>query len=637
MTTPSDRRTPHYVRNGPNPALRTFATDHADQHPYDAKTDAYDVGPFTETIRTTKQSAIYALHGYHLGKKPHDAIRAYVRHFTDPGDLVLDPFSGSGSTALAALLEQRKSIAIDASPAATFIARYYVTPIDPNDFAERFDVMVDRVRDELSWLYSTTCHRCGGPASLHYVVYSNTYPCPVCGAIVSLFEAAHGKQSTCPKCSDRSRAGIIRPRLGTVGCVPVAANLSCLGKCKPRRVARSICGTAEEAKAFEQLDLTAIEALESEPIPYPVPDARMMHVDSDDIPWGDEWRPSRNFRRIRDLFTHRNLWALAALMAAAGDDLDLQALVTSGMLAVSRKAQHLDGGGGYIPGNWALPPMTKQRNVLESLTKVFRRSLGARQQLARSGMGRAVCLSTQSAMDLSAVPNDSVDYVFTDPPYGGAVQYAELNFLWEAWLGLDTGWHRDEIVVNRTRGMSTETWTERMTQAFSECHRVLKPGRWMSVCYHDVSAGTWSALQQALTHAGFVNESTDQVVAIDTGGRTYNQYTVDKTTKRDLVLNFRKPRKGERVGGLAANEGGASFDSRARAIIETFVRTNPGASKDRIYDDLVARLVRSGSMRRHDFERVLRQVAVEGADAGRVVATGARAGARTSRWFLRET
>ena len=623
----------HYP--GPNPDLSDFARRHAFERAYDPRNDTYRVGPFTETIHTTKQSAIYALHGYHLGKKPHDAIRAYIRHFTEPGDMVLDPFSGSGSTALASLLERRKAVAIDASPAASFIARYYVAPIEPKDFSRRFDAMVERVRDEIEMLYGTTCHRCGGPATLHYVVYSNTYACPSCGAVVSLFQAAHDTSPPrCPRCPNRNDAAVISSKLRVVGTMPVAVSFSCKGSCRPRRFDRSICGTPEQVCAFEQLDLVAIEALQRKPIPHPVPDAHMMHVEDHDAPWGDEWRPSRNFRRIREIFTHRNLWALCALKEAAGDDLDLQALITSGMLAVSRKAQHLDRGGGYIPGNWALPPMTKQRNVLESLTKVFRRSLAAREVLSAAGMGREVCLSTQSATDLSAIPDDSVDYIFTDPPYGGAVQYAELNFLWETWLGLDTHWHPDEIVVNRTRRQSETMWTERMTKVFSECRRVLKPGRWMSVCYHDVSGGTWSALQQAVREAGLVNESAVEAVAIDTGGRTYNQYTVDKATKRDLVLNFRKPRSGMQTQ-LALIEADGDFEARASETIRAFVRENPGATKDRIYDDLVARTLRAGTMRSHDFERLLRTVAVERSE-GRAVSAGTRKGMRTARWYLRE-
>jgi hypothetical protein len=147
----------------------------------------------------------------------------------------------------------------------------------------------------------------------------------------------------------------------------------------------------------------------------------MMNIANPSIPWGDEWRPSRDFRRVSDLFTNRNLRAVAAFMQAAGSDEDLRAIITSGMFAVSRKAQHLAGGGGYIPGNWALPPMSKQRNCLESLRKVFGRTLTAKKMLALRLQSQDACISTQSATAMDQIPSDSVDYIFTDPPYGGAV------------------------------------------------------------------------------------------------------------------------------------------------------------------------------------------------------------------------
>jgi DNA modification methylase len=621
-----------YSGDLPNPALNEFAMAHAKERPYRQGLGHDDTGAFRHTIRTTKQTPIFSLHGYHLGKKPHDAIRSYIAHFTTEGDLVLDPFCGSGSTALAASMERRKAIGIDASPAATFIARYYLAEVDPKEFEARFRTWIGKVRDELGWLYGTTCHRCRGPAILHHLVYSNTYGCPCCGAVVSLFEALRfggfSRKGRCPHCEE----GLISTKLPVLGFLPVASSFSCLGSCKPRRCTRSMGGTKEEAWAFEHIDLRSIEALEREPIPYPVPDVRMMNEQSDSVPWGDEWRPSRNFRTLRELFTHRNLWALAALKSAAGSDLDLQGLLTSSMFAVSRKSQHLDRGGGYIPGNWALPPMSKQRNVLETLSKVFRRSQKARIQLADADMERSVCLSTQSATDLSAIPNDSVDYIFTDPPYGGTVQYGELNFLWEAWLGFDTGWHEREIVVNRVRGKTLEAWQRDMTRVFCECHRVLKPGRWLSICYHDACGESWNALGQAVKDAGFVNESLSESVAIDTGGRTYNQHTVDMATKRDLVFNFRKPRD---VGMAFSVDDGVRSEARFDGIVMDYLEAHPGATKDMIYDDFIAKTFCHGVVRRADFDEILSRVGVMDGGLGRMVTRGRRKGNRAARWFLR--
>ena len=101
------------------------------------QTDRYNVAAFNQPIETTKATAIYNMHVY-WSKKPHTAIRQYIRHYTKPGDIVLDPFCGSGGTALAALLEGRKAIAIDRSPAATFITKNHCTPVDPDQLREAF-------------------------------------------------------------------------------------------------------------------------------------------------------------------------------------------------------------------------------------------------------------------------------------------------------------------------------------------------------------------------------------------------------------------------------------------------------------------------------------------------------------------
>ena len=103
----------YYSGNQPNSNLRQFVDLHA--KPFDPENDKYCVPAFTEQITTTKVNAIYNMHTY-WSKKPHDAIRKYMRHYTAPGDLVLDPFCGSGGTALAALLEGRTAIASDLIP-----------------------------------------------------------------------------------------------------------------------------------------------------------------------------------------------------------------------------------------------------------------------------------------------------------------------------------------------------------------------------------------------------------------------------------------------------------------------------------------------------------------------------------------
>src|SRR5262249_37824904 len=140
----------YYSGDQPNPHLRAFVKAHLAQHPYDPEADTYDVPAFTTPIETTKATAIYNMHTY-WSKKPHDAIRQYIRHYTQPGDLVLDPFCGSGGTALAALMEGRATIATDRSPAATFITKNYCTPVDVIELRLAFDELKKKAQPEIDW------------------------------------------------------------------------------------------------------------------------------------------------------------------------------------------------------------------------------------------------------------------------------------------------------------------------------------------------------------------------------------------------------------------------------------------------------------------------------------------------------
>ena len=176
-----------YFGDKPNPFLREFVEAHVREHSYDPTSDDYDVKGFDQPITTTKATAIYNMHTY-WSKKPHTAIVEYIKHYTKPGDLVLDPMCGSGSTALAALSEGRKTIAIDLSPAATFMTMNYCTPVDVVEFNEAFWELKERIKPELDWLYETICDGCGGKSATQYTVYSQRFQCPRCLEIIPLFD-----------------------------------------------------------------------------------------------------------------------------------------------------------------------------------------------------------------------------------------------------------------------------------------------------------------------------------------------------------------------------------------------------------------------------------------------------------------
>jgi DNA modification methylase len=542
---------------GPNTKLPDFIKQHAT--PYDPKTDKYDVKAFDQDLIVDKSAppkAIYDMHTY-WSKKHWAAIRQYIGHYLpkkyypDGAGMVLDCFSGSGMTGVAAMMENRSAVLVDASPAAAFISHCYTDPVDPNELQAANDQMmseeypadlkkqlkksagkdIQNLRQELNWLSGTKCDRCCGEAIIDYVVYSERFQCPRCGEVVALFDCPEvkvpylaggkAKQRTevkqrrvCPHCLKKHGAPhrdfVISTRTKRFGAVPVLVNYTCVSGCKVPNDSRrhDEPRNTRKAKFFEQCDLSLLRTIERSEVPHWYPHRKMMDVQDDSKPWGDNWRPGRNFRSIAELYTKRNLWAMAALVSAcskvpAGDAFRLAVIG----LALGASRMNM-----YVPDNWSmqnrikkgsyyLPQISTAVNILPQFRNKLKVIIKAQRELVEAKIGE-VCLTNDTALRFKA-PDQSFDYIFTDPSYVGKVQYGELNFVWEAWLGVGGEWLKDEIIVNEVRGKSVQDWEGDLRSAVNRCHTLLKPGRWLSLCYHDTDADTWSRLQNVLLDAGF--------------------------------------------------------------------------------------------------------------------------------------
>lgn len=447
----------YYSGDKPNPNLRKFVEDHLKEQAGRGEmtmtelpdgsfafalspSDSYNVPAFDKPIETTKATAIYNMHTY-WSKKPHDAIRQYIRHYTKPGDLVLDPFCGSGGTALAALMEGRKAIAIDRSPAATFITKNYCTPVDVDELHKAFEDLNRKVKPELDWLCETRCDRCGGKATTAYTVYSQVFQCSRCMEKIPLFdcvevvvERAKGKGETkekkisaCPHCYKRGIVEEISTRAEKFGAVPVLVSYLCESGCKPTRGERRHNDPDQKKREyFEKYDLGKIREIEAKEIPHWYPKDRMMHVESDTEPWGDEWRPGRDFRTVAELFTKRNLWALAAIRNALEDTSQRDILLfafTGICLGFSKMCQWIPDASYPFPmmrGTYYMPPISREQLVphyYENRITLIQRAAG---QISLDSA--LLFVSTQDICKLSNIPSATLDYIFADPPYAEKVQ-----------------------------------------------------------------------------------------------------------------------------------------------------------------------------------------------------------------------
>nr|WP_205664686.1 DNA methyltransferase [Ammonifex thiophilus] len=608
---------PPYYTACPNPFVEDFIRHYG--KPYDPETDNYRREPFAADVSEGKNDPIYNAHSYHT-KVPHKAIMRYILHYTEPGDLVFDGFCGTGMTGVAAQLcgdrnavealgyrveadgtilkpeeengqtvwkpfsklGARRAILNDLSPAATFIAYNYNTPVDVEAFAREARRILEEVEAECGWMYLTLHNpmeeqmqralkeldelpqrKKGSPdlpwGRINYVVWSDVFICPSCAGEVVFWEAAVDKEAgkvrdefPCPHCGARltkrsmERAWVtkfdkaIGETVRQAKQVPVLINYS--------------VGKKRFEKTPDAFDLALIEKIESLDIPYWYPTDRMPEGYNTEQP-----KVSHGITHVHHFYTKRNLWVLGGLyfrfpnrlngwLWLSGQNRD-----TSKLTAVDIKKFFIGGGGpmsGGVKGTLYVPSIYVEKSPIFSY---INRLKTLTQKRWHNGSQSFYCFTNSSSYLLFL--GQDVDYIFTDPPFGGNLMYSELNFLWEAWLKVFTN-NKEEAVENQAQGKGLREYQEIMTRCFKEYYRVLKPGRWMTVVFHNSKNSVWNAIQEAIQEAGFV---IADVRTLDKKQGTFKQVTSSGAVKVDLVISAYKPNGGleERFKLKAGTEEGA--------------------------------------------------------------------------------
>ncbi len=558
---------PPYYTACPNPFIADFIKHYG--KPYDPKVP-YSREPFAADVSEGKNDPIYNAHTYHT-KVPHKAIMRYILHYTDPGDVVLDGFCGTGMTGVAAQAcaapvgdfrsmldaEQadgasprwgaRKAILCDLSPAATFIADNYNLPVDVRLFEKEATRIITDVEHNLSWMWQTTHTDGKTKGTINFTVWSDVFICPQCSRDVIFFDSAVDEESgkvhstfACNHCSAQLTKRGLQRRVETFHDKWLGRSIE-----RQKRVPVLIeyhVGRRAYQKQPDELDREVLRKVESDIPPHSVPTAQLMFRSTN---WGDLQRGYHiGITHAHHFYFERTLWALSEL----GHRFEhsqvrslLRLLFTSQLINISKMNRYRPGVSfPYNPmsGTLYVGSQICESNPFTAYRNKIRKLVAAKSQPLIPG---SVSISTQSTSVIAShLPANSVDYIFVDPPFGDNLPYSELSFLWESWLRVHTN-TKQEAIISGVQHKGLPEYLGLMQVCFSAMHSCLKPGRWMTIEFHNSRNSVWSAIQEALGRAGLV---VADVRILDKGTKTKKQITGANAVKQDLVISAYKPNGG---------------------------------------------------------------------------------------------
>jgi len=558
---------PPYYTACPNPFLAEFIRCHG--KPHDATNNDYRRGPFAADVSEGKNDSVYNAHSYHT-KVPHKAIMRYILHYTEPGDIVFDGFSGTGMTGVAAQLcgdreavdmldyavladgivmdehgqaiskiGPRPTILSDLSPFAGFVAAQY-NHFSPAAYASStIAAPLHKLRSHWGHLYRTREPETSVEGEADFFVWSEIFSCPHCSQGDTLFgfavdDSTHAllSQFNCPSCAALlSKEDLIRSWTNIVD----LDGRSILREAKAVlvEVAATIRGRSRRYPP-SPYDIRVLDQVQGIDRSW-VPDVAFPH--------GRQTRKVKSgsgISKVHQMFTGRALliashaWELAFDRVRNHYNRDLLFLLSASLTLISKRERYRDGTGkGAQSGTLYVPSLQIEKNFFgvvdrkrRSLTKVHLQTHPDR-----------AAISSQSHACMMNIPSNSIDYIFTDPPFGESLQYGELNFFHESWLKVFTD-ISDDCVLNYVHNKDLAFYRELMRRSFTEALRVLKFGHWITVEFHNSQNSVWMAIQESLSQSGFV---VADVRVLDKRQGTFNVVNRAGAVKQDLVISAYKP------------------------------------------------------------------------------------------------
>ncbi|MFQ5977639.1 MAG: DNA methyltransferase [Candidatus Heimdallarchaeota archaeon] len=475
--------------------------------------------PFSEPIRPidtrgTKYSAFT-----YWSKKPENIVRNYIEHYSREDEITLDPFSGSGTTAIESLILRRKAIAFDINPIAVYFARMLaISPVDLSKYAEFIGIVTEKTLELAEELYATKCRLCGQNVQARSILYDKTTP----------------KQVNYV-CSCRNRVQKAPPTKSDLERVQIAPESSLYNT---RVTTRFLRNPRKQISSKSPLDYFTGRNLI-------VMDQLWRHIQ--ELPESTEKELAK--------------FTFLAKLRLMGKDY---------FRSTSSAASFL-----WIPeNNWI------ERNVFSRYIQSYQQ-IRQKKEITNTDIGsfyresqdpqdvlesdKTVFFGIYDAKAISEIfPSNSIDFILTDPPYADQALYLEYSLLWQPWFSFNPKFDEEIVVTDSPErpskkrhsggvfGAGERQYIKDLEAAFKAMRIVLQKDRWLAVWFRCRNDLLWEGFIDAIRNAGLEKIS---VVRQPVDSSTWNRgINPSGTLNEYLILSYRNTGKSQNIRPCPENE-----------------------------------------------------------------------------------
>ena len=541
---------------------------------------------FSKPLPSTRGGSFYNTFPYPTKISP-EAIAVYIASATNPDDTVLDAFAGSGSTGIAALLAEhptekmqetanalgvepiwgkRNAILYEIGTYAAFATKTITNRLTAAEYARAVDDFIKKAEKLASGMYAAKSPD-GRDGYIRYAIWTEVLICPECDAEIEYFKNGTSRNPAtfydkieCPHCHRTSLVEAMS--FATEEHYDKLLKKTILRKKRKIAWVYGTSGKENWDRIATEDDIALVQKLEKEFSP------------SDDprkIEWGDLHRAGSHFgiSHLHHFYTSRNylvmseLWKLAECYPEReANALKLLLLSYNGahctlMTRIVAKHDSRDFVlTGAQSGVLYISKLPVEKNILLGLRRKAKPFQEAYKMLEK-------CHGTVEVRNISSEfmsePDKSIDFVFTDPPFGDFIPYAEVNQINELWLPAVTE-RSSEVIISAAQNKDVDTYRNMLARVFGEIRRVTKDDRPIAVVFHAAKAAVWGAFSEAIQISGL---EIKQSSFLDKTQASFKQVVSKTSVQGDPLFLLKKAGLGK--NGIMDEE----------QILQMIVKENP--------------------------------------------------------------